>query len=639
MKLRPPAVPLITVDPYFSIWSMADHLTDQQTAHWTGKPNTILGLAEIDGLTYCFMGIQEGAIPMTQQSLEVTALTTTYCFSGGGVELTASFMTPLFLDDYELLTRPVSYLRLSVQSLDEKKHHIAFQVLVSEELCLNEKGQYPVTTEIYSFDGQIAAGKMGSRVQNVLSSCGDDRRIDWGYFYLAVQGGTVSIQQNEMTYLSACARGDEPVLFAFGYDDLESITYFHTNLKSYWNRNGKTILTALQEAFLDYDSCMERAKKFSQDLFCQAVHAGGEHYAEILLLAYRQVLAAHKLVVDEQGELLYISKECFSNGCAATVDVSYPSMPLFLYYNPELVKGMMRPIFRYARSQAWPFDFAPHDVGTYPHLNGQVYSGGTNLEEQMPVEECGNLLIMAAAVSVAEKSSAFAEENMDLLMQWADYLKTHGVDPENQLCTDDFAGHFAHNCNLSLKAILALEGMSIILELCGRVQESCSYHKTAKSMAEQWRVMAANGDGSYRLAFDRPGSFSMKYNLVWDKLFQTNLFPAEMAVSEFASYQKHLRPYGMPLDNRENYTKSDWLVWTATLAQRKEDFIAFVEPLWKEYHFTPSRVPLSDWYHTVTSLQVGFQHRSVQGGLFLKLLEESRRCAWKKCSRELMNNQ
>ena len=375
---------------------------------------------------------------------------------------------------------------------------------------------------------------------------------------------------------------------------------------------------------------MKKAAAFSDDLFCKAVRAGGEKYAEMLELAYRQVIAAHKLVLDTNGDVLYISKECFSNGCAATVDVSYPSIPMFLYYNPELVKGMMRPIFKYAKMEAWPFDFAPHDVGTYPHLNGQAYSDGTNPEGQMPVEECGNMLVMAAAVSIAEKNTDFAEEHMDLLTQWADYLKEYGVDPENQLCTDDFAGHLAHNCNLSLKAIMALEGMSIIKDMHGQKEESEGYHKAAEEMVEKWIKMAANGDGSYRLAFDRPGTFSMKYNVVWDKVFGSNLFPKEVIASEFASYKKRVNPYGMPLDNRETYTKSDWLVWTATLAQEKDDFMDFIAPLWDEYNYTPSRVPMSDWYQTITANQVGFQHRTVQGGLFIKMLDESKKCYYVK---------
>ena len=56
MKLRAPSVPLITVDPYFSVWSAADKLTETDTEHWSGKPNTIIGTATIDGTDYIFMG-------------------------------------------------------------------------------------------------------------------------------------------------------------------------------------------------------------------------------------------------------------------------------------------------------------------------------------------------------------------------------------------------------------------------------------------------------------------------------------------------------------------------------------------------------------------------------------------------------
>ena len=631
MKLRPPAVPLITVDPYFSVWSAADHLTDAPTTHWTGKLNSLLGIAKIDGVPFRFMGAEteKEEIPsMAQISLEVEALSTAYQFQAAGIELTARFLSTLFPEDYEHLTRPVSYLELSWRPCDQQHHQVEIMVQASEELCLDTRGQMPVETQCLSLGQGIACAKMGGTKQEILARKGDDLRIDWGYFYLAVQNGAVSVRKDDMTWVQAAVslEAEKSALFAFAYDDVESITYFHQNLRSYWNREGKSICTAIEEAYGDFAACKARAAFFHQRLFAQAVEAGGEQYAQLLALAFRQVLAAHKLVIGPDGELLYISKECFSNGCSATVDISYPSSPLFLYYNPELIKGMMRPIFRYAASGDWPFDFAPHDVGTYPHLNGQTYSNGTDPKDQMPVEECGNMLIMAAALSVVEGNAAFAGENLALLTQWADYLKAHGLDPENQLCTDDFAGHLAHNCNLSLKSIMALEGMSIILTLLGK--DGGEYHRAAKEMAEQWLPMAANGDGSFRLAFDRPDTFSMKYNIIWDKLFGTGLFPKEAVAAEFASYQKHITPYGMPLDNRETYTKSDWQVWTASLAETKEDFMAFIEPLWRAYHETPSRVPMSDWYQTTDARQVSFQNRTVQGGLFLKLLAESGKCRW-----------
>jgi len=340
------------------------------------------------------------------------------------------------------------------------------------------------------------------------------------------------------------------------------------------------------------------------------------------------VIAAHKIVCDENGDLLLISKECFSNGCAATVDVSYPSMPFFLLYNPELVRGMMRPIVRFARSDKWDYDFAPHDAGRYPVVDGQRYgldreTGKCRFDKQMPVEECGNMLVMAAAAAVADGDLTFVRENLDLFEMWVKYLEEHGSDPENQLCTDDFAGHLAHNCNLSLKAIAGIAGLGILYGMMGDEAKRADYLARAKKMADGWVKTAANGDGSFRLAFDRPGTWSMKYNIVWDKLWGTGLMDRTVIESEFASYRKHVNPYGMPLDNRETYTKSDWLVWTATLAGTREDFEAYVAPLWEAYHRTLSRVPLTDWYFTVTGNVRGFRHRSVQGGLFIKLLEAS----------------
>lgn len=628
MKLRAPALPLITVDPYFSIWSAADRLTDQMPCHWTGKLNSITGTAVIDGTSYRFLGTGEEPA-MKQVSVEVEAMSTEVFMEAGNVRLRLFFLTPLLMDDYEHLTRPVSYLHVSADSLDGQEHEVSVKISASEELCLDCKGQMPVTTETSILPGNIHTAKMGSVKQEILAKSGDDIRIDWGYFYLSVQGeqAEVSVYQEDMAWVSAAADvSREGALFAFAYDDIESMVYFGDRLKSWWNRDGKTIETAICEAYGDYAEMEKSCAAFSYKLFRDAVKAGGEKYAELLLLAYRQVLAAHKLVLDKDGNLLYVSKECFSNGCAATADVSYPSIPMFLLYNPELVKGMMCPIFRYAEGGVWPFDFAPHDVGQYPLLNGQVYSEGTDPRWQMPVEECGNMLLMMSAVCVAQKDASFAAEHLETLKQWAKYLLENGADPDNQLCTDDFAGHLAHNCNLSLKAIMGLAGLAEVFRLLKDEETAGFYRDAAEKMAENWVKTAANGDGSYRLAFDRPGTFSMKYNVVWDKVMGLGIFPKGVLASEFASYRKRINPYGMPLDNRETYTKSDWIVWTGTLAQEREDFEEFVAPLWTAYNCTPSRVPMGDWYQSITAMQVGFQHRSVQGGLFMKLLEASGRC-------------
>jgi hypothetical protein len=358
--------------------------------------------------------------------------------------------------------------------------------------------------------------------------------------------------------------------------------------------------------------------------------AGGEEYARVAALAFRQTVAAHKLVADWDGTPLFFSKENFSNGSIDTVDVTYPSAPFFLLFNPQLLKAQLRPMLDYGASARWKFPFAPHDLGTYPLANGQTYGGGEKTEEnQMPVEESGNMILLVAALAKAEGDLKFAEHYWPLLSKWAAYLREKGMDPENQLSTDDFAGHLAHNTNLSLKAILALGAYAGLADALGKKTEAADYRREAKLMAERWVRMADDGD-HFRLAFDKPGTWSQKYNLVWDRLLGLNLFPAQVARKELAFYIRKQNAYGLPLDNRERYTKLDWIVWTATLADSDEDFKTFIAPVYRFVNESPSRVPLTDWFGTVDGKQVGFQARSVVGGVYIKLLADP--ALWKKWS-------
>ena len=631
MQLRAPAYPLITSDPYFSVWSPSNKLNESNTVHWTNSPNTFSGIATIDGKDFRVIGDFEKDIPAMKQVLaDCTAFSTTYVFEDAGVRLTLIFSTPILITDPYLISRPVSYLEVKKESIDGKRHSVEFKISISEEICINLAKEEAVECELIS-TGKLNSAKIGSTAQSVLCKSDDDIRINWGYFYLTSEGES-SIKYgegDELTFITTKVEVKNSALITFAYDDISSIEYFGEHLKAYWKKDGSTILDQIATAHKDYKTVMNRCNAFAKDMFCDAVRAGGEKYAEILELAYRQVIAAHKLVLDTEGNILYISKECFSNGCAATVDVSYPSIPLFLIYNPELIKGMLRPIYKYTRSDAWTYDFAPHDVGQYPLLNGQVY-GNNALNMQMPVEECGNMLIMEAAIALASGNTNFANEHFDLLQTWVKYLIENGKDPENQLCTDDFAGHLAHNCNLSLKAIMGIASLGILYGLNGKKREEKTYISMARSMAADWAKRASNGDGSYRLAFDKPDTFSMKYNIVWDKLFGTNVMSRTVIESEFASYKSKMHPYGLPLDSRMPYSKSDWLVWTATLTDNRDAFIEFVEPLWTFYNYSPSRVPMTDWYYTITGehrasrtsgFRTSFRNRTVQGGLFIKLME------------------
>jgi len=655
---RPPAVPLIAHNPYFSVWSMADKLTDQNTKHWTGALQPIYGLARIDGKTYRFMGADPGELPaMEQRSLEVTPTRSIYHFAAGGVSLTVSFFTPAFPRDLDTLSRPVTYLTFSATGQGE--HEVSLLLDVDPVIAVNSADE-AVTWGRSRAQG-LTVLNVGSRDQRVLNRPGDDLRIDWGYFHLAVPDqGDAQVVLSQDALRSFAATGSLPqademdmprmpregaahlaVLLPMGkltsepatrhlllsYTEDYAIEYLGRKLRPYWQRNGMTVEQMLATAESEYPTLEQRGRRFDAELTADLEKAGGKDYAEIAILASRQTLAAHELAADVDGTPLLFPKENFSNGCISTVDVLYPSGPFFLFFSPELLEAQLKPVMEYSALARWKWPFAPHDLGTYPLANGQVYGGGERTEEdQMPVEESGNMLILVAAMERERGNWEFARQYWPQFTQWAEYLRDKGLDPANQLSTDDFAGHLAHNANLSIKAIEALAAYSLMAQGVGKPEAAQQYAKLAREMAARWETMARDGD-HYKLAFDKPGSWSQKYNLVWDQILDFKLFTPQVRQTELAFYLRHLNQFGLPLDNRADYTKLDWTIWTATLAGNgqpgsSDTFAALLAPLGRWVNQGPSRVPLTDWFDTVSGKQMGFQARSVVGGVFIKVLSD-----------------
>ena len=665
--LRPPAVPLVAHDPYFSIWSPADRLTDAATVHWTGRAHPMTSLIRVDGDTARLMGATPANIAaLPQTSVTVRPTHTIYTFANALVKVTLTFMTPSLPSDLDLLSRPVTYITWNVASADGKPHQTQIYFDCGADIAVNTTDQ-SVHLDYPKVDG-LAVARVGTTEQPVLARRGDDVRIDWGYGYLAapagggviVAGGTGGRLRGGFTSSGTIPAAGTPAsdsiapapasagrhtmaaawdLGSVGpqaatryamlaYDDIKSIRYFSNDLAAYWRRNGATMETTLATAAGDRDALEVKTQAFDADLQRDLELAGGAKYAAIAMLAYRQTLAATKLVADTNGQPLLFPKENFSNGCIATVDVIYPMAPQFLLFGPALAKALVVSNLDYASGSRWKFPFAPHDLGTYPHATGQVYGGGERTEEnQMPVEETGNMLILVGAIAKMEGNADFAGRYWPVLTRWAEYLRDKGFDPENQLSTDDFAGHLAHNVNLSAKAIIALGAFAQLSGLRGDKALAASYRKLAEQFARRWATEAEAGD-HFRLAFDQPDSWSQKYNLVWDTVLGLNLFPATVARKEMAFYRRMQGRYGLALDNRRLYTKLDWITWTATLTGSRADFEALVAPVFDFLNATPHRVPMTDWYWTHDATRTGFQARSVVGGVFLKLLYDDG--VWKK---------
>ena len=585
-----------------------------------------------------------------QKSVDVTATNTYYSFRCGPVDLDIVFTAPMLINNYDLLSTPINYFSYRVRSTDHRNHKVKLYLATTSEMAINnvERSLVPTRAEIVSRGDGSSFARCGTVKQPILKQKGDGVCIDWGYFYLADTNGKIGIAPYQKSVRAFLNKGhllnsfdsvttknvSDMVALAYmhdfgvvqdthksgftmlGYDEVQDIEYMGKPYKAYWTHNGKvSIHDAFARMGKDYAEIMRKCREQDKIIYDDGFQAGGKKYAEMLSGHYRLVIAAHKLFKDDQGNLLFFSKENNSNGSVNTVDLTYPSSPLFLAYNPELQKAMLTSIFEYSKMGKWNKPFACHDLGTYPIANGQTYNG------DMPVEESGNMLILSAMLSMLDGNTNYVDRYWDIITVWNQYLVENGFDPDKQLCTDDFAGHWAHNCNLSVKAIMGIMGYSEMATMKGLKDEAKKYRKIAESMAKKWEKNARDDD-HYKLAFDRDSTWSMKYNLIWDQLWKTNIFPKNVIEKELAFYHNHQNKYGLPLDCRKDYTKSDWILWVASMPQTPEEFSDFMSPVYRYINETSSRVPTSDWYDSKTGKYQAFIARSVMGGLWMKVLAD-----------------
>jgi hypothetical protein len=608
---RPPAVPLVSAEPLFSVWSAADNLYDADTTHWAGARQPLTILLEADGTTYRLCGRGGGGdffeLPVLPQiSCRVGATVTSYRFADKGISVKIDFTTPRLTDDLDVFSRPVTYVGVYVEGAE--RHEV--KAFITEEwAAVGGVRDVVWTTNTIAGVRDVSVGRTG---RYAFSSRGDSLRADWGRVHLV--GPFV---EGNMTR------------FLLAYDNVKSVRFFGEDLVDWWARDGKSFDDMLFEAFGDASRLEAECCKFDEQFREDMEKIGGVKYADIAELAWRQSFAACKFVAGPGKEPFLMSAENGSGGMIGTTDVFYPQFPHLLMSSVTLAKASLSPTCIYATSSNWPYAYAPHDLGLFPVAEGQFYGmkkgqavgGGTDDTFRMPVEECGNMLILLAAVAEAEGNAGFAGRWWGEVTKWAEYLERFGYDPGNQLCTDDFAGHLAHNANLSVKSIVALACYAKMAGMRGESAVAAKYRGLAEGMARKWIAASSGGShGASRIAFDRPDTWSLKYNLVWDRVLGLGLFPSHVFETEMRAYRAVSGPYGVPLDCRKPYTKADWIVWAGSLTGKRSDLKFMCEGLHRFLDETPDRVPFSDWYMTDSRLYRGFTARSVVGGVFMPVL-------------------
>jgi hypothetical protein len=649
-QLRPPATPLAVRSPYLSCWLPADTLPGTWPMFWNGHITAMTGIVRVDGRPYTFMGSPgfDGPVPLgaIQTGLKVTSTTSEFTLVAGGVRLVVAFLSPVEPGDLRRQSVPLSYLSIVASSIDHVAHQVSVYVDISGEWAHGNTNT-KVTWAASDTSG-VRSLTITPAAPSVLAEFGD--QASWGTVVwstadrpgLTWQIGQDSVVRSKPVLdgsvdpdqpraisdrwpvlglnldLGAVRGASAPFVVSVGHVREPAVSYLGTNLSSLWTAYWPTWQAMVAEFHQDFAGATGRAAALDRRIDSDARRVGGPKYAALCALAVRQAYGGTELVLRD-GKPWSFLKEISSDGNVSTVDVTYPGTPIFVYLDPQRLGLLLEPLLDYPENGGWPKPFAEHDLGSsYPNATGH----NDGREEDMPVEESANMLILVAAylrrLSAAD-AKAFATAHYRILKQWADYLVGNALDPGLQNQTDDFTGFIAHSVNLALKGIIGIGAMSQVATSAGNPADTATYLATARNYIAQWVTKAEDGS-NLRLAYDQPGTWSLKYNGYPDALLGLNLIPESVITQEANWYLAHRNQYGVPLDDRHSYTKTDWELWTAAW-QRNHPAIrdAIISDVFDFVNHTPNRVPFTDWYDTESARQNGFQARPVIGGVFALL--------------------
>lgn len=675
--IRPPAAPLAVRSPYLSTWLPSTTLPGTWQQFWTGHVTAMGGIARIDGVSYVFMGAPtivldvpngNNGTPGTvlgfergldQTLLEVTPTRSRFHLQGGGVSLIVEFLSPVEPGDLRRQSIPMSYILMTASSLDGSPHDVQLYFDISGEWASGDDSQVITwaPASVPYAGGSLQTWTVGLQNPRPLTEQG--QLAAWGSIVwatpgssrlsyqsgqdLVVRGQFVSNGQltngNDTSYRAIndnwpvfgfCAdlgavRGSPVTTQAsIGHVRTPAVSYLGQPLQPLWTASFPAWQDMLAFFHADLPAARKRAGRLDARVTAAAQQAGGTAYAGLCDIALRQAYGGTELVTGPDGSPWAFLKEISSDGNVSTIDVLYPASPAWIYADPGYLALLLGPLLAYAETGGWPKAFAEHDLGSsYPvaggHNNGQ--------EEDMPVEESGNMLIMAAAYlrqAGAPTAARFATAHYQILKQWADYLVASLPDPGFQNQTDDFAGSIAHSVNLALKGIIAVAAMGQIAAAAGNTADAAAYASQARQFISYWARHARDPaarhlDLTYSGSDGGTGTWGTTYNAFADRLLGTGLVPASVRAEQASWYHGVANAFGVPLQVPHSYAKSDWEMFTAAWLSDYPVRQELIDRVYSYAHTTPNRVPFSDLYDTISGHQVGFQARPVQGGIFALL--------------------
>jgi hypothetical protein len=380
----------------------------------------------------------------------------------------------------------------------------------------------------------------------------------------------------------------------------------------------------------DYNTVSSTTSTFDHMVSTDSMAAGGQDYLTITSLSVRQAFGALQLVGNSTKQYLFL-KEISSDGNVQTVDVIFPFHPILLYANAPLLKLLLDPLFENQETGHYPNMYSMHDLGSsYPNATGHP----DGKDEAQPLEECGNMLIMTLAYAQRANDNAYLSQHYKILKQWTQYLIAEALVPADQISTDDFAGSLVNQTNLALKGMVGIEAMARIANLTGNTADAQNFTSIAHSYIDQWQILGVAQDASpphATLSYGQNSTHGLLYNLYGDALLDLGLVPQKIYDMQSAFYPTVAAGFGIPLDTRHGYTKSDWEMFVAAIASEDTKNL-LIGDLARFIGETTTSSPMTDLYEAATgNWPVGAGHfttRPVVGGHFALLALPH--AAWRK---------
>ncbi|KAK4229404.1 hypothetical protein QBC38DRAFT_108681 [Podospora fimiseda] len=645
---RPPAVPLAVRSPYLNAWLQGESgclLPGSWPRHWTGNIVGWQGFVAVDEQVYNWMGAAIGPPTVNQISLEYTSTRSIFTFDvDGKITLTVTFLSPVYPEDLDRQSLQFSYVSVKAKSSDGATHSVQVYMDVTGEFASGDQSQV-IQWETGESDG-ITYLHFWRKNQSEFAEASEIAA--WGHWYLATSttegmsyqiGGDTTVRPNfennfalnDSVDPNFRAVNDNWPVFAFshdlgnlspGADEVERLFTLGLTqdrvinfagasgkmeaVPGLWTSYYANDTDAVTSFYKDYSHASDVSDKLDKRIHDDSVKIAGTNYSIITTLALRQTFGALQYAGTHDKPYIFL-KEISSNSDIQTVDVIFPAFPIIVYLNPKLTRYLLDPLYENQESGAYPNHFAEHDLGTFPVAKG--YPNGD--DEAMPLEECGNMIIMSLAYAQRTGDVGYLSLHYPKLEEWAEFLVNDSLIPSNQLSTDDFAGTLANQTNLAIKGIIGLQAMSQIAILTNNTD---SYSSIASSYLETWKSLAIDTSSPENphttLSYGDSASHGLLYNLYADKLLGLNFIDESIYDMQSKFYLTQAKEYGVPLDTRHTWAKSDWQMFAAAVAS-DETRKVFIDKLAWWIGTTRTNRPMTDLFDAVTG---GFPGENGVGG-------------------------